>query len=210
MLKILALSMMVGFTMGGFTMGKSAPDRVYQSDIRTLYFKTGEMTTWRRPGRRTGPIPQTQCRGCCPSMDKLPDEFQCINTGKNNADTSIRWKCTPLSDIPHNIKFSFIGVSCEGYENHDDKWILNGSCQVQYKVRDISHKTKDVSVNQSITFGGFVMFVLGVSTLLFIFETIPGSYTFIMGMLFMSLILGGEDGTYNYDSDDEYCGTYND
>ena len=203
MLKILAL-----FLMAGFTMGESAPDRVYQPDIRTLYFKTGEMTTYRR---RPEPISQTQCRGGCQLM--IPDEFQCNNTGKIDTDTSIRWKCAPLSDIPHNIKFSFIGVSCEGYENHDDKWILNGSCQVQYKVRDISHKTKDVSVNQSITFGGFVMFVmfvLGVSTLLFIFETIPGSYTFIMGMLFMSLILGGEDGTYNYDSDDEYCGTYND
>jgi len=202
MLKILALS-----TMGGFTMGKSTDaSRVYQPDIRTLYFKRGEMTTWRR---RTGPITQMKCLGCCPPVGTLPDEFQCINTGKINADTGIKWNCAPLSDIHHNIKIKFIEVRCEGYENSTDKWILNGSCQVQYKVRDISHKTKNVSVNQPLTFSGVVMFVLGVSTLLFIFETIPGSYSFIMGMLFMSLILGG-DGTYNYESDDEYCGTHND
>ena len=111
--------------------------------------------------------------------------------------------------LPRNIKFEPISVGCEGYENVKDKWILNGSCQVQYKLRTKIPKTKkSMPVNKTYTMWDMVMFLMCVSTFMFMFEYIPGSFAFVLGVLCMSL-LSGDGDNYDYNSDDDWCGTSN-
>jgi hypothetical protein len=181
--------------------------RVYQHDIRDIFFKSSEPTN----SRRIAPVPQTLCVKGCHLVDKLPDGIRCNNTrliGKHG----IRWKCG-TNGLSENVMFEPLGVSCEGYENHFDSHILNNSCQIRYRLKK-SAATKSVKSskgNSPNSVYDIVLYVLTVAALMFIFENSPGSLFLIGGGYILSAFLSTSGGTWDCDgdSDDEYCGTFN-
>ena len=181
--------------------------RVYQHDIRDIFFKSGEPTN----SRRVAPVPQTLCVKGCRLTDKLPDGIQCSNTGLTGKQ-GIRWKCE-TNGLPKNVMFEPLGVSCEGYENHFDSHILNNSCQIRYRLKK-SAATKSVKSskgNSPDSVYDIVLYVLTVAALMFIFENSPGSLFLIGGGYIISALLSTSGGTWDCDgdSDDEYCETFN-
>ena len=180
--------------------------RIYQQDIREIFFKSGEATN----SRRVHSVPQAVCVKGCRLTDKLPDGIQCNNTGLISKH-GIRWKCW-THDLPTNVMFEPLGVSCEGYENHFDSYILNNSCQIRYRLKKSSaaKSSKSSNGNSFESVYDMVLYVLTIAALMFIFENSPGSMFLIgMGYILSVFLSGSEESWGEGDSDDEYCGTFN-
>jgi hypothetical protein len=104
-------------------------DKVKLVDIDTLTFVSGRHTTARR-GR---PLLQLECvRGNCndESSSLLPVTVQCRNMGTDGID--VQWKCD--AELDNRVKFGELEVSCEGYDNPDDPYVLKGSCRLEYEL----------------------------------------------------------------------------
>jgi len=103
-------------------------DSVLLSDVKALTFSRGQYTT----GRRSSPIPQLQCVGgdaCSSSLQ--PTTVQCLNRGEDYTG-NIQWKCD--AELDTSVRFGRTDVSCEGYNNPNDPYILRGSCGVEYTL----------------------------------------------------------------------------
>jgi hypothetical protein len=180
--------------------------RVYQLDIRTLFFKSEQPTN----SRRVDPVPQTLCVKGCRLVDKLPDGIRCNNTGLIGKQ-GIRWKCG-TNGLPTNVIFEPLGVSCEGYENHFDSYILNNSCQIRYRLKKSSATKSPIKSSKGNSVDSvydIVLYVLTIAALMFLFENSPGSVFLIGGGYIISAFLLPRPWDCDGDSDDEYCGTFN-
>ncbi|KAK0552328.1 hypothetical protein OC846_002929 [Tilletia horrida] len=88
--------------------------RILLDSIKTLTFYNGERTT----ARRSSSVPQLSCRGrACRSFE--PDVIQCANMG------DWQWKCE--ADLPEELRLGKVEVSCEGWDNADDPYVLSGN-----------------------------------------------------------------------------------
>ncbi|KAH8689640.1 hypothetical protein BGW36DRAFT_433643 [Talaromyces proteolyticus] len=106
--------------------GKNA---ILLSNVQTLTLHGDRMTSH----RRVSPIPQLKCTG--PSkICKLYsiDTMRCTNQGHDYDEEDIQWTCT--ASLPSEFKLGSTDVICEGYRNAADKWILKGSCGVEYRL----------------------------------------------------------------------------
>lgn len=101
-------------------------DKIKLKDIQTLTLYSDRWTT----ARRGSPIRQLDCvgGGFCNRVD-IPTA-QCYNRGSDGR--TIQWECK--ADMPYNFKFGRVDVSCEGYDNPEDEYILAGSCGLQYTI----------------------------------------------------------------------------
>jgi len=98
--------------------------RILQSDVRSLTFQVSKMTT----GRRLAHVPQmvsVSPRGAHSSS------AMCTNSGRTDAD-GIVWDCK--ARLPDGAELDGLMVSCEGWGNSRDKYILDGSCQLRYSA----------------------------------------------------------------------------
>ncbi|GAA5853977.1 hypothetical protein JCM8547_008177 [Rhodosporidiobolus lusitaniae] len=86
--------------------------------------------------RRTSPVPQLTCQGkACRQFQ--PDVVQCVKVGEDGAG-GLEWKCE--ANLPRGVRFGEVEVSCEGWDNPGDPYILRGSCGLTYNlVRSSSH-----------------------------------------------------------------------
>ena len=99
-----------------------AKEKVLLSEVETLSFSKGEMTT----GRRSLPIKQMNClNGDCSNG---PHSVACKNIGTDGKDPT--WECVGSA----STKISYVKVQCEGYDYPDDPYILVGSCGLDYRV----------------------------------------------------------------------------
>lgn len=107
--------------------GKNA---ILLSNVDALTLRANRMTS----SRRVSPIPQLSCIG--PSK-KICDKYQietmrCKNEGYDYDAEDVQWTCT--ASLPSEFKLGSTDVVCEGYRNSDDKWVLKGSCGVEYRL----------------------------------------------------------------------------
>jgi hypothetical protein len=58
--------------------------------------------------------------------------MRCTNQGYDYDVEDVQWTCT--ADLPAEFKLGATDVICEGYRNADDKWVLKGSCGVEYRL----------------------------------------------------------------------------
>ncbi|KAJ3068566.1 Store-operated calcium entry-associated regulatory factor [Podochytrium sp. JEL0797] len=58
------------------------------------------------------------------------DTMQCYNRGFDGRD--VQWECR--AELENFYKFGTTDVSCEGYSYADDKYVLAGSCGVEYTL----------------------------------------------------------------------------
>jgi len=150
----------------------SNPTRILLTNIDAIILKKGEMTT----GRRTLPLPQLKCSGGvgCNGLYNV-DSIICKNQGSDGID--VQWECE--TNLPDGVKFADSEVNCEGYDYPEDQYVLVGSCNVQYSLKDefIGSQSSngsggnivvigDTNVKRRSSLGGFVVGVLSLIVLL--------------------------------------------
>ncbi|EED12480.1 DUF1183 domain protein [Talaromyces stipitatus ATCC 10500] len=91
-----------------------SPNAVRLSNVQTLTLRAGRQTSH----RRVLPLPQLKCVG--------PEQ------GYDYDEEDVQWSCS--ANLPSEFKLGSTDVICEGYRNADDKWILKGSCGVEYRL----------------------------------------------------------------------------
>jgi len=101
-------------------------DSVFLGDVKVLTLYSGKFTK----ARRTRAIPQISCVGGSAAGRYDPNVIQCTNMGWDGND--YQWKCD--TDLPDDYRLGRITVSCEGYNNPQDRNILIGSCGVEYEL----------------------------------------------------------------------------
>lgn len=105
-------------------------DSILLSNVQSLTLRGDRLTT----SRRVPPIPQLNCAG--PSK-KICDMYQidtmrCTNEGYDYDAEDVQWTCT--ASLPAEFKLGATDVVCEGYRSSEDKWVLKGSCGVEYRL----------------------------------------------------------------------------
>lgn len=99
------------------------------SDVQTLTVHSGRQTS----SRRVPSIPQLTCVGpsrIC-SLHTV-DVMRCTNEGYEYDEEDIQWSCS--ASLPAEFKLGGTEVICEGYRDPDDKFVLKGSCGVEYRL----------------------------------------------------------------------------
>ena len=100
----------------------------FKVDALTLY--KGKFTN----GRRLEGVPQLTCHGsACDSFQ--PEVVRCYNRGTDGLE--IQWECR--AEMPDNIRFGKVQITCEGYDHAKDEFILNGSCGLEYTLKVSTH-----------------------------------------------------------------------
>lgn len=113
-------------------------------------------------GRRSDPVLQLSCTGELCS-EYTPSTVQCHNVGSDGNDA--QWKCE--ANMPDSYQFDQISVSCEGYDNPDDPYVLVGSCGLEYSLeltaagRDRQRKKHTNREYQRGGYGGASMYQSG-------------------------------------------------
>ena len=107
--------------------GKNA---ILLSNVRTLTLRANRVTA----GRRVPPIPQLKCVGPSQRICKLYtiETMRCKNEGYDYDEEDVQWTCE--SELPPEFKLGSTDVVCEGFRNSDDRWVLKGSCGVEYRM----------------------------------------------------------------------------
>lgn len=96
-------------------------ERIAYDDIKALSFYDGKITT----SRRKPPIPQLTCEGeLCKKLKVRV--IQCIHRGDE------QWRCE--AQLPLYANLGAVHVSCEGWDNANDKYIVKGSCGLTYEL----------------------------------------------------------------------------
>ncbi|GAB1197380.1 hypothetical protein APSETT444_006673 [Aspergillus pseudonomiae] len=112
--------------------GRNPPgnNAILLSNVQTLTLRGNRLTT----SRRVDPIPQLKCTGPSKRIcDLYPiDVMRCTNAGYDYDEEDVQWTCT--ASLPQEFKLGSTDVVCEGYRNADDKWVLKGSCGVEYRL----------------------------------------------------------------------------
>ncbi|KAI9183937.1 hypothetical protein H9P43_002989 [Blastocladiella emersonii ATCC 22665] len=106
--------------------GGGSDDRVLLKDVEVLTLRHGGMTA----GRRSPPVPQLVCVGGDACAAFQPTVMQCRNVGHDGRQ--VQWSCK--ADMDDYYRLGETTVSCEGYKNRKDKYILAGSCGVEYTL----------------------------------------------------------------------------
>lgn len=137
----------------------SSKDRILLDDIKTLTFRRGEMTT----ARRLDPVPQLTCEGkLCTKVS--PRVIQCQNRGDN------QWKCE--TQLPLWAQLGAVQVSCEGWNNSQDPYVLKGSCALRYELLPTNEKMSGGMESLLFSIGFWALFAFIV---LSFFHTCLGS-----------------------------------
>ncbi|EPE10327.1 hypothetical protein F503_05422 [Ophiostoma piceae UAMH 11346] len=100
------------------------------SKVQSLTLRDGKMTTH----RRVPTIPQLKCTASPQRVCDLYtiDTMRCTNQGSGYDDEDIQWSCT--ASLPPELKLGGTEVVCEGYSSSDDRYVLKGSCAVEYRL----------------------------------------------------------------------------
>lgn len=112
----------------GGAQDNTAQDATLMSDIQVLTLTAGKQTT----ARRSYSVPQLKCVGgsAAHRQDLYPVTVQCRNVGTDG--TNIQWKCE--ADLNRQVKFGATTISCEGYRDSSDLYVLKGSCGLEYTL----------------------------------------------------------------------------
>lgn len=167
----------VGFIIALLVVGSDAHRRVPLADITALTFTKGVKTT----GRRAAPIDQLSCRGkSCYKYE--PEVVQCTVTGHNGNDP--QWACK--GTFPKGLDLGRTDVICEGYEDVNDPFILEGSCGLEYTLIDSGYTeprpeptrttTTTVSYDDGYDYGTILFGIFMIALMMFIIVGVPAHY----------------------------------
>lgn len=105
-------------------------DAILLSNVQTLTLRANRLTS----SRRVSPIPQLSCTGPSKKICNLYqiETMRCTNDGYDYDEEDVQWTCT--ASLPPEFKLGSTDVVCEGYRNSEDKYVLKGSCGVEYRL----------------------------------------------------------------------------
>lgn len=105
-------------------------DAILLSNVQALTLRGNRLTT----SRRVSPIPQLTCVGPSKTICEMfeIDTMRCTNEGYDYDAEDVQWTCA--ASLPPEFKLGATDVVCEGYRSSDDKWVLKGSCGVEYRL----------------------------------------------------------------------------
>ena len=105
-------------------------DAILLSNVHSLTLRTNRLTS----SRRVSPISQLTCTGPSRRICQLYtiETMRCVNAGYDYDKEDVQWTCN--ADLPSEFKLGSTDVICEGYRSSDDKWVLKGSCGVEYRL----------------------------------------------------------------------------
>jgi hypothetical protein len=135
----------------------AAVQKVRLMDIKTLHFERGMKTQ----GRRSPPVDQISEFPWVNGL-YIPDAVDCTNVGMGDDGDPV-WECTD-KNMPAMYAFKKVAVSCEGYENPEDPFILAGSCGFTYTLKSTAAATEplysytrpSVALNYAVESAGHV------------------------------------------------------
>lgn len=107
---------------------RKQPERVLLSSIKSLTLRSGLRTTH----NRVSAIPQLKCSGGSAQGLYDIDVLRCKNAGSSYDDAEVEWTCT--ASLPAEFKLGSTDVICEGFSGPDDRYVLKGSCGVEYRL----------------------------------------------------------------------------
>ena len=117
--------------LGTFVCAQHTP--VLLRDVEVVTGVRGRLTQ----GRRSSPVNQLFCEGANCHVRDAVSSIQCKNSGFNGKD--VEWKCE-AANMPNGYDLDTTVVTCEGYGYPEDKFILQGSCGIEYTVkRNLQH-----------------------------------------------------------------------
>lgn len=107
-----------------------AKNAILLSRVQSLTLRPNRLTT----SRRLPPILQLTCTGPSKRICDMYtiETMRCTNAGFDYDEEDIQWTCT--APLPPELKLGSTDVICEGYHDADDKWVLKGSCGVEYRL----------------------------------------------------------------------------
>lgn len=100
------------------------------ASVRAIVLYKGQRTASRRPH---GSAPQLKCVGRC---EFEPGVVRCNNVAVDGPD--VQWECE--ADLPAHLKFGRTEVVCEGFDSPKDERVLEGSCGLQYVIKQVPGK----------------------------------------------------------------------
>ncbi|KTW28235.1 uncharacterized protein T551_02654 [Pneumocystis jirovecii RU7] len=103
-------------------------DRILLSKIRALTFYKEKYTR----SLRFSPSPQIVCVGGDAKGLYEPSVIQCKNMGGDYDSEDIQWSCSSI--LPSYYRLGRTDVVCEGYDGSNSKYVLKGSCFVEYTL----------------------------------------------------------------------------
>jgi hypothetical protein len=108
-----------------FVASVATAQRVLLSDITAFTFTRGHMTA----ARRVSAMPQLTCRGGA-LCEYAPDVVRCKPDGHDGVTLAVRCE----AEMAPSLRFGSLDVSCEGYSDPDDPFVLAGSCGLTYEL----------------------------------------------------------------------------
>lgn len=97
------------------------------TDIKILNLYKGRMTN----GGRSAPVKQLDCVGGDACSFFIPQVMNCVNIGTDDKG-EVQWKCQ--AQMEDYYRLGQTQISCEGYTNSEDPYILSGSCGLEYTL----------------------------------------------------------------------------
>ncbi|KAJ2899890.1 hypothetical protein MKZ38_002757 [Zalerion maritima] len=111
------------------TSSSSNSKKILLSKVSTLTLRSGQQTSH----RRVPSIPQLKCVSPSHLCNLYEiDTVRCFNAGAGYDNEDVQWTCT--ATVPEELKLGRTDVICEGYSGPDDKYVLKGSCGVEYTM----------------------------------------------------------------------------
>lgn len=125
---VFGLVVLVPF-LAGSSLAYQEPRRVYIGQVEAITLQRGQMTT----ARRVSAVPQLKCVGGSASRYTWyrPKVVQCKAQGFDSSG-SMQWRCE--ADMDNRYRFGKITVVCEGWDHPTDRYILEGSCGLEYEL----------------------------------------------------------------------------
>ncbi|OOF91146.1 hypothetical protein ASPCADRAFT_177758 [Aspergillus carbonarius ITEM 5010] len=170
---LLILQLLLSFLLPSYVLADRSSkspsnNAILLSRVHSLTLRGGRLTS----SRRVSPIPQLKCTGPSRRICNMYqiDTMRCTNEGYGYDEEDIQWTCT--AELPQEFKLGSTDVVCEGYRNADDKWVLKGSCGVEYRLlltelgeerfgRDTSSSSGELGPTGTLIFWGFMILVSG-------------------------------------------------
>lgn len=110
-------------------MAGSSATRVLMDDIQSLSFHQGQLTT----ARRLKPVKQLRCVGIAgEGTEPRIGSITCLRIGPAGRYGQRQWDCQ--AKLPAGMVLGNTRLTCEGYDNRADPYVLTDSCAIEYSV----------------------------------------------------------------------------
>jgi len=105
----------------------------HEQSILIENIQTLTLSSFQDTHRHRSHMPQLKCiKGPCHEFQ--PSIVQCTNKGHDGLN--VQWRCE--AEMPSQYAFGELKVRCEGFSGPGDRYVLAGSCGLEYELKRVS------------------------------------------------------------------------